>query len=92
MPVAPPAADGTAWFHLPGEAGRLQLWPHKAAFDPDHGPLGIGPWALVHEPKTALGAYALAGDAHPCAVLSGRGDDQRFVVAGDQVAPLPVRG
>ena len=230
MPSAPPAADGTAWFHLPGGTGRLQLWPHKAAFDPDHGlllvadahlgkavsfrrlgvpvpeattatalaqlhalvaatgargivflgdllhsvrshaagtqaavqawrdqhpaldltlvrgnhdahagdppaalgvqvvdgPLLVGPWALVHEPQTVPGAYALAGHVHPCAVLSGRGGDrlrlpcfhfaahlgvlpafgpftgmhalpaeagdQRFVVAGDQVAALPVKG
>ena len=28
-------AAGSAWFHLPAGAGRLQLWPHKAAFDPD---------------------------------------------------------
>jgi DNA ligase-associated metallophosphoesterase len=26
----------TAWFDAPG-GGRLQLWPHKAAFDPDRG-------------------------------------------------------
>ena len=90
------------------------------------GPLRIGPWALVHEPQTVPGAYALAGHVHPCAVLSGRGGDrlrlpcfhfgaqvgvlpafgpftgmhalpagagdQRFVVAGDQVTPLPVKG
>lgn len=30
-------ADGTAWFSLPDGGGRLQLWPHKAAFDPDAG-------------------------------------------------------
>lgn len=30
-------ADGTAWFELPGHAGRLQLWPQKAAYDPDLG-------------------------------------------------------
>lgn len=30
------AALSTAWFHAPG-GGRLQLWPHKAAFDPDRG-------------------------------------------------------
>ncbi len=29
--------SGTAWFHLPDGAGRLQLWPHKAAYDPDAG-------------------------------------------------------
>lgn len=28
-------ADGAAWFTLPGDAGRLQLWPQKAAFEPD---------------------------------------------------------
>lgn len=27
-------AEGTAWFELPDGAGRLQLWPQKAAFDP----------------------------------------------------------
>jgi DNA ligase-associated metallophosphoesterase len=30
-------ADGTAWFHLTGHQARLQLWPQKAAFDPDRG-------------------------------------------------------
>jgi DNA ligase-associated metallophosphoesterase len=29
-------AAPTAWFDAPG-GGRLQLWPHKAAFDPDLG-------------------------------------------------------
>lgn len=29
-----PAASGAAWFNAAG-AGRLQLWPQKAAFDPD---------------------------------------------------------
>ena len=28
------AAVATPWFGLPGGAGRLQLWPQKAAFDP----------------------------------------------------------
>jgi DNA ligase-associated metallophosphoesterase len=28
---------GTAWFNLPEGAGRLQLWPQKAAFEPDLG-------------------------------------------------------
>lgn len=32
-----PSAGGTAWFELPGQAGRLQLWPQRAAFDPDLG-------------------------------------------------------
>ena len=27
----------TAWFHLPGQAARLQLWPQKAAFEPELG-------------------------------------------------------
>lgn len=42
-PTAPTAPapvccpHGTAWFHLPEGAGRLQLWPHKAAFEPDAG-------------------------------------------------------
>jgi len=234
-PVAPaapaaPSHEGSAWFHLPGNAGRLQLWPQKAAFDPDlglllvadahlgkavsfrrlgvpvpeattgaalaqldvllaatgasgivflgdllhsvrshaagtlatvqawrdqhpalqltlvrgnhdahagdppaalgvrvvDGPLRMGPWALVHEPQTVPGTYALAGHVHPCAVLRGRGGDrlrlpsfhfgghcgvlpafgpftgmhalpleagdQRYVVAGDQVAALPIKG
>ena len=30
-------ADGTAWFHLTGHQARLQLWPQKAACDPDRG-------------------------------------------------------
>ena len=30
-------ADGTAWFRWPEGGGRLQLWPQKAAFDPDAG-------------------------------------------------------
>ncbi|HQC98276.1 MAG TPA: ligase-associated DNA damage response endonuclease PdeM [Aquabacterium sp.] len=30
------AAASTAWFDAPG-GGRLQLWPHKAALDPDLG-------------------------------------------------------
>lgn len=230
MSAGPPADDHTAWFCLPGGAGRLQLWPQKAAYDPDRqlllvadahlgkavsfrrlgvpvpeattltalsqldaliaatgargitflgdllhsvrshaagtlaqvqawrerhpalsltlvrgnhdahagdppaalgveavdGPLHIGPWALVHEPQTVQGAYALAGHVHPCAVLRGRGGDrlrlpcfhfgthcgvlpafgpftgmhalaaaageQRFAVAGDRVAALPVKG
>lgn len=31
------AATGTAWFELPagGRAGRLQLWPQRAAYEPD---------------------------------------------------------
>ena len=29
-----PAAAGSAWFTAPG-GGRLQLWPQKAAFEPD---------------------------------------------------------
>ncbi len=34
----PPAADAAAaWFKLPDGAGRLQLWPQKAAFEPDLG-------------------------------------------------------
>jgi len=33
----PGAVPGTAWFTLPAGAGRLQLWPQKAAFDPDLG-------------------------------------------------------
>ena len=33
--AAPPAeAAGTAWFSLPGGAGRLQLWSQKAAYEP----------------------------------------------------------
>jgi len=28
---------GAAWFTLPGDAGRLQLWPQKAAFEPELG-------------------------------------------------------
>jgi metallophosphoesterase superfamily enzyme len=35
-PVATGAA-GTAWFDLPDGAGRLQLWPQKAAFEPELG-------------------------------------------------------
>ncbi|MDO9283920.1 MAG: ligase-associated DNA damage response endonuclease PdeM [Aquabacterium sp.] len=34
-------AAGTAWFVLPGQAGRLQLWPQKAAFDPELGLLMV---------------------------------------------------
>lgn len=34
---AAPASAGTAWFTLPGGEGRLQLWPQKAAFEPDLG-------------------------------------------------------
>lgn len=40
------------------------------------GPLRLGPWALVHEPQTVQGAYALAGHVHPCAVLGGRAGDR----------------
>lgn len=37
MPATDPAAAAVpAWFIAPG-GGRLQLWPHKAAFDPDLG-------------------------------------------------------
>lgn len=34
---APPASAGAAWFNLPGSTGRLQLWPQRAAFEPDLG-------------------------------------------------------
>lgn len=36
-PVPTGAAAGTAWFHLPAQAARLQLWPQKAAFEPELG-------------------------------------------------------
>lgn len=29
--------EATAWFHLPEDEGRLQLWPQKAAFEPELG-------------------------------------------------------
>lgn len=37
------------------------------------GPLRRGPWALVHEPQTVEGAYALAGHLHPGVRLQERG-------------------
>lgn len=37
------------------------------------GPLRRGPWALVHEPETVEGAYALAGHLHPGVRLHERG-------------------
>ena len=40
------------------------------------GPLRLGPWALVHEPQSVAGAYALAGHVHPCVVLDGRAKDR----------------
>jgi DNA ligase-associated metallophosphoesterase len=40
------------------------------------GPWRIGPWALVHEPESIEGAYALAGHVHPGVVLGGRAHDR----------------
>lgn len=36
------------------------------------GPLRRGPWALVHEPQSVAGAYALAGHLHPGVRLQAR--------------------
>ena len=36
-PAAGGLASGAAWFTLPADAGRLQLWPQKAAFEPELG-------------------------------------------------------
>jgi len=40
------------------------------------GPLHLGPWALLHEPATVPGAFALAGHVHPGVVLGGRANDR----------------
>ncbi len=34
---AQPHDEATAWCHLPEPAGRWQLWPQQAAFDPERG-------------------------------------------------------
>ena len=59
------------------------------------GPLRIGPWALVHEPQSVPGAYAVAGHVHPCAVLRGRGGDRLRLPSfhfGAQHGVLPAFG
>lgn len=53
---------------------------HCAGDPPQHlgiavhsGPLRRGPWALLHEPESVAGAYALAGHIHPGVRLQERG-------------------
>ena len=54
--------------------------PHRLGINVVDEPLlmpgSLVPLALCHYPQTVLGAYVLAGHAHPCVTLKGAGRDR----------------
>lgn len=58
-------------------------------------PFVLGPLRLMHEPAPHDGGYVLAGHAHPCVVLGGRGFDRLRLPCfhfGLRVGVLPAFG